>query len=811
MTELDDDSKGVALDTRFFSINRRRSTVFTADDVLKQVEKFSAKFSITGGSSKETSTGRRQSEQPSNRGSFLQVEKSAQQPSGSFTRDISHIAFVQSGGYDIEAPEEPPFTLPDVVSSNARTSLHISPSTMYDDDSAEETELSPDELPKLRRSNSVVTECDHLLTQIEAGRLERRSTIRRSTALLDHAPPIVDVPREVAAVERVIFAPMDDDTFEDWLNLGDVRKVGDDIAARTFRSPAQQDLLPRSKDSFVTRFVVGGGFGDRVVESLARGEFAPNLIFDDLDMSDPATAAGVADTIKLARKSRGLDDEDSDEDAFQSAHPSQRPSVSDIGVQREFSDQLSIFLHTNTMFDSSFLPDDRTPIVQHLTEVVTFLQEKQAAAEAPGAPWTLKEILELTETVNACLEEGDDAVHFLEADGTAVSPQYRKKQNTIFASRDVTPSATPTSSGAALLPPASPQVSKLATPKSATLVTPLAAPPTKDSLTALEFTKQRLLPALAEMGQHLYRLEWGARYVIAFLDSLFAMNEHDAWIRDAVAGRCVTLGYQAQAIQRAALLLQDNVARHEDFANIRTSSEACAENLLAPTESMLKSILTTCPFRDQRTLLKQCQPTITAAVNKATLFFQEFDSTWVSFITFHEEWKISFLDSGFCRLQGIAHSWLTASLGFVDPVLNRQVLDQNTRDVASYKRKISMAEVVRRLVVNSGADFSSVSVEVKGVSSRIVGLQLCMGARYLCEQTSEKFDNIWGFSMSYCSGFDDKEGRPDFLPPTADIEPPPITVPSPNPIRSVTSTSLSPRGDSSPRVLPNFEVQEFSV
>ena len=722
MADVDDDFGNTQpLDTRFFSIHRRRSTARTADDVLKQVEKFSARFSTTG---------RRKSE-------------SSRKASTVEAAGLEEVPALSPGGVN-----------------EALKALQIPNSTLSSDDDYDDGDLGTSELqgaPILQRGNSVVFAVERFLSNMEAERAENREMLRTSSAVIERGPHVASRQQlpEVEAVERRVFALLDDDAFEDWLNLGDVRRVGDEFVGNAshltpppylHQHGDQHGDEMRPPDAVASRFVVGGGFGKRVMDSLARGEFAPHLIFDELDLSDPL--AGI-DKSKLAEALA----ERRDSGYFP---PSRKSSIfeDESTTNDDLPDKFATFLRGVGAETTS---GTASAIRSQVGEVISFLKERQSAAEAPCAPWTLKQVLTLANEVNAALEEGDDADYFLFGSGTVVPPpSYVPRSPNIFRGPSPPPCKSGTDSvttGYLVSCPASPNDAELK--KESRTSSAIDAEST--AVTAYEFTQRRLLPALSEMGKHLYQLEWAVRYAIAFLNALFAVDEEDAWIREEISGRCVTLEYLAQALQRESLRLEDNILRHDDFAKIKASSERCKEDLLVPAEETLKMILTQCPFRDQRALLKRHQNTITAAVNKATLFFQEFDSSWTCFITAHAKWKSSFLDSGFVRLQGIAHGWMTATLGFIDPVLNKQVVDRNTRDVMSYKKRITVAEVVRRLVVENNADLTSVAVEIKGVSSRIVGLQLSMAARYLCDQTAEKFDKDWQFSMSYSRRESDSE------------------------------------------------------
>lgn len=279
-------------------------------------------------------------------------------------------------------------------------------------------------------------------------------------------------------------------------------------------------------------------------------------------------------------------------------------------------------------------------------------------------------------------------------------------------------------------------------------------PPLVGAEQVMVYVKTNIFERAQEIGSSVYAAEWVLRYIVSFVNAQVAIDEADALAREEIISECVQLVADLKTLTTSVLSLGSKSRHYEEFAQLREWTESQADALITPLENKFEFILRQCPFPEQRSLLKRHFKRLEHMTVNAVKFLCGFDSQWSSTIPFHAAWKEDFLNRSFLRLHGtVATSWMASSLGFVDPILTMLVKaeSQNPRE---YRKRISMAAKVEYMVAVEGADFYSVALSCKGVASSVVGLQLCMGSRYLLDETSREFDDKWGFEM--CEALDKK-------------------------------------------------------
>lgn len=265
------------------------------------------------------------------------------------------------------------------------------------------------------------------------------------------------------------------------------------------------------------------------------------------------------------------------------------------------------------------------------------------------------------------------------------------------------------------------------------------------------YVKTNIFERAQEIGSSINAAEWVLRYTIAFVNAQVAVDEADALAREDILSECVQLLSDFKMITTTVLSLGSKSRHYEEFAQLREWTEAQADALITPIEDRFDVILRRCPFPDQRALLKRHYKNLEHMTVNAVKFLCGFDCQWSSTIPYHAEWKSDFLNRSFLRLHGdIATSWMAASLGFVDPILTLLVKSDHGQNPHEFRKRISMAAKVEYMVAVEGISFYNVAITCKGVASTVVGLQLCMGSRYLLDETTNEHDEKWGFSM--CDG-----------------------------------------------------------
>ena len=181
---------------------------------------------------------------------------------------------------------------------------------------------------------------------------------------------------------------------------------------------------------------------------------------------------------------------------------------------------------------------------------------------------------------------------------------------------------------------------------------------------------------------------------------------------------------------------------------LRSWAEDFLGRLIAEAETIMSQLATTCPFPDQRSILRQYNKEIHRAVAKAVAAVTEFDRNWTSNVEVHNLWKSNFMDDCYRRIhQNVARLHAAASLGFVDPSLYLLVRDPAAVAAHDFRKRVMIASLVEEMKTVQDLSFGAIAASINGLSSEVVGLQLCMGARYILGATGRDDDERWGFSM----------------------------------------------------------------
>lgn len=266
-----------------------------------------------------------------------------------------------------------------------------------------------------------------------------------------------------------------------------------------------------------------------------------------------------------------------------------------------------------------------------------------------------------------------------------------------------------------------------------------------------DFVQSHMIDVAHQLGSTVYAAEWVFRYTIAFINAQTAVDVVDALAREEVLAECIQLVADINEFTSLILALGSKARQYQEFHQLQVWMETQAETLIAPLERRFVILLTKCPFAEQRHVLKKHYKVLEDMASRAVNFLSAFDLQWSSTIPYHAAWKEDYLSRCYLRLHGnVANAWMTASLGFVDPVLQLLVKADDRfsqQQPHGFRKRITMAARVERMVASDHQSFQQVALEVKGVPSSVVGLQLCMGARHLLEECEATHDEKWGFSM----------------------------------------------------------------
>lgn len=272
------------------------------------------------------------------------------------------------------------------------------------------------------------------------------------------------------------------------------------------------------------------------------------------------------------------------------------------------------------------------------------------------------------------------------------------------------------------------------------------------ALEMLEFVKEHVLPMAYEAVSVSHSVQWMLLYTVTFLQSLAAQTMKEAEMRVDLLSQCVRL---ISSIENLAALSLSIVAKREEydsFAELKLLAGDYMTSTVDDVEKTLRGVLHF-PFPERRKELQLIESQIQEKIRCALLLLNEIDTTWVPVVYYQMIWKHDFMSAVLKKIHcRIAVMYVSASMGFVDKSLYE--LDKDTREIDNFSRGIAfMAKVPRATLVEyervtKKTPFEVIAISLKGIGSRQVGLQLCMGSRYILKQCGEEFDSAWGFSMS---------------------------------------------------------------
>lgn len=279
----------------------------------------------------------------------------------------------------------------------------------------------------------------------------------------------------------------------------------------------------------------------------------------------------------------------------------------------------------------------------------------------------------------------------------------------------------------------------------------------------LDFVRAHVLPVSYEVATVSHSLQWMLQYTMTFLQSLSAQNVEEAQIRVQLLSQCVRIIASTENVTALSLSLVSKGEEYDSFEELKISAEEYFENTVGNVEKLLESILRF-PFPSRREELQKVDQTIQTKLRHALVFLNEIDTTWVPVVYYQMKWKRNFLSSVLKKVHcHITVMYMEATMGFVDKCLYELMKDnrcyQGITNGVSLTVKVPRASLVEYERVTNKMKLEIISVTLKGIGSRQVGLQLCMGARYILQECGAEFDEAWGFSMHQLSNESIVEGE----------------------------------------------------
>lgn len=267
----------------------------------------------------------------------------------------------------------------------------------------------------------------------------------------------------------------------------------------------------------------------------------------------------------------------------------------------------------------------------------------------------------------------------------------------------------------------------------------------------VDFVRDHVLPVAYKVVGVAHSVQWLLQYTMAFLQSISAQNEEEAHTRVQLLSQCMRIIGCTENLTALALSLVSKGEEYDSFAELKSSAEDYIKNTVEDVEKTLESILGF-SFPNRRQELQKVDQTIQTKIRHALVLLNEIDTTWVPVVYYQMKWKRDFLSSVLkrihCRITGL---YMEASMGFVDTCLYELMKDsrvtQKMMNGAMLTMRVPRASQVEYDRVSNKMKFEIIALTLKGIGSRQIGLQLCMGSRYVLQQCGADFDEAWGFSM----------------------------------------------------------------
>ncbi|KAG8349012.1 hypothetical protein ERJ75_000705900 [Trypanosoma vivax] len=290
-----------------------------------------------------------------------------------------------------------------------------------------------------------------------------------------------------------------------------------------------------------------------------------------------------------------------------------------------------------------------------------------------------------------------------------------------------------------------------------------------------EFAEERLSPVAVQLSGPIYVIEWMLQYTMTFINSIITESEEEAQLRLEMLAECVRFLGKINKFTAFYVAFEQVIDVYDAFSRMRQTVEFRVEEHLSSVETTLRSILDLkLPLRRKR--LFRAKEGILQRVRQVFVLINEIDTVWAPTIRLQVTWKDDFLSRVLTRIyRNIAPAFLCASLGFLDEMLYTQMnvgkpaivggrssstrrtgkrdSCANTMQGARLSASISsgktfMPRMIEEHCVHNTKDLHRIGFAFKGKLSKVVGLQLCMGSRYMLNECGSEYDEKWGFSMN---------------------------------------------------------------
>ncbi|KEG12287.1 hypothetical protein DQ04_01831050 [Trypanosoma grayi] len=291
-----------------------------------------------------------------------------------------------------------------------------------------------------------------------------------------------------------------------------------------------------------------------------------------------------------------------------------------------------------------------------------------------------------------------------------------------------------------------------------------SAVPLQGAEAVMRYAQQYITPLALTLVNTLYATEWMLQYTMTFINSLVAKDEEEAQLRMELLARCVRWLGKIDQFVAFAFAFELKWQAYETFSTLRDSAERFIGGLIRSVEKdMANVLLVSFPKRRKQLLLLEAG--IRERLQRIISFLHQIETEWMPDMKVQMDWKDEFLSQIMEKIHTvIAPAFLSASLGFIDDSLYKLVAGKSRLGFRSANSSIrsggsrrslppralpnvSVATQVEDGRVEEKLSFQQIGMTVKRSASLVVGLQLCMGARYVLQQCGVEHDERWGFSL----------------------------------------------------------------
>ena len=264
---------------------------------------------------------------------------------------------------------------------------------------------------------------------------------------------------------------------------------------------------------------------------------------------------------------------------------------------------------------------------------------------------------------------------------------------------------------------------------------------------------QDLVNTAQELSASAFAADLLLQYVASYIAAQYAETIEQHKMRDKILARGVVLQDDLAGFVTSTLALTQRIEDTQSFSIIQRELEDSVRSAVDSLLQEISDLYDATPFPLQKIGLRDNAKKFQDMLQSSLNAIERLERCPEFRIETHKHWKIDLIEYGYRQLLKVAHLWDSLSLGHVDPdVRHTEATVYDETDIIPKAIRMPMYVRVREMRVDEQQSFIEIAKYVKNRHSQIVGLQLCLSARWILEETGDEHDGFWGFSMWRADG-----------------------------------------------------------